>query len=127
MNLNTKHLKLGQTIYQALSQAVGPKKVYALRADSNTTLPFILFARTGYTADSDSDHRHTELISYEIEVRSSSYTESVDLATEVLEVLHSLQGKENIETIALNDSDEDTEDLGAIYVQRLSIDIQTYY
>lgn len=127
MNIKTQHHDIGKTIAARLAPIIGPGKVFALRADPETPLPLATYRRTAYEAEEDKDHRYTERVSQSIAILTSDYAQGISLAQDALKALHDLQGLSVIERITLDNSLEDTEEEGNIYVQILELTFHTYY
>lgn len=127
MNTKTRHHDIGKAIAATLAPIVGRGKVFALRADPDTPLPLVTYRRTAYEAEADKDQRYTEIVGETIAILSSDYREGIRLAQEALAALSALQGTQGIERITLDNSLEDTEEEGNIYVQILEITFHIAY
>lgn len=80
-------LNIGKAIYTILQTSIDiDKKIYPLIADEGTTFPFIIYKRTGLTPESTKDNTN-ENVSVEINIASSNYSESIDLAIKVRKAL----------------------------------------
>lgn len=103
-------LNIGKAIYTILQTSIDiDKKIYPLIADEGTTFPFIIYKRTGLTPESTKDNTN-ENVSVEINIASSNYSESIDLAIKVRKALEHKKGTYSdiaIEDIVIDDATED--------------------
>lgn len=103
-------LNIGKAIYTILQNSIDiDKKIYPLIADEGTTFPFIIYKRTGLTPESTKDNTN-ENVSVEINIASSNYSESIDLAIKVRKALEHKKGTYSdiaIEDIVIDDATED--------------------
>ena len=103
-------LNIGKAIYTILQTSIDiDKKIYPLIADEGTTFPFIIYKRTGLTPESTKDNTN-ENVSVEINIASSNYSESIDLAIKVRKALEHKKGIYSdiaIEDIVIDDATED--------------------
>ena len=103
-------LNIGKAIYTILQTSIDiDKKTYPLIADEGTTFPFIIYKRTGLTPESTKDNTN-ENVSVEINIASSNYSESIDLAIKVRKALEHKKGTYSdiaIEDIVIDDATED--------------------
>ena len=103
-------LNIGKAIYTILQTSIDiDKKIYPLIADEGTTFPFIIYKRTGLTPESTKDNTN-ENVSVEINIASSNYSESIDLAIKVRKALEHKKGSYSDIAIEDNVIDDATED-----------------
>ena len=88
-------LQIGKAIYAILANNK-IQKVYPLVADEGTTFPFIVYRRTGLKPASTKDrYNYKEMASMEIIVASDNYSESIQLAEQVKDILEHTRGTYN--------------------------------
>ena len=97
-----KNFRIGKEINRLLveSNVLGLNdKIFPLVANPNTTFPFLVYRRIGYTPRNNKDYVG-EIVTMEFNIASESYNESVEIANSVADIL---QGKETdlIENIQL--------------------------
>lgn len=118
-------LNIGKAIYTILQTSIDiDKKIYPLIADEGTTFPFIIYKRTGLTPESTKDNTN-ENVSVEINIASSNYSESIDLAIEVRKALEHKKGTYSdiaIEDIVIDDATEDY--IEDTFIQTLTFKIE---
>lgn len=118
-------LQIGKAIYAILAQN-NIQKVYPLVADEGTTFPFIVYRRTGLQPASTKDrYNYKEMATVELIVASDNYTDSIQLAEQVKNILEHTRGTFNdirIGEIELTESDEDY--LEDTFIQRLNFNIE---
>ncbi len=118
-------LNIGKAIYTILQTSIDiDKKIYPLIADEGTTFPFIIYKRTGLTPESTKDNTN-ENVSVEINIASSNYSESVDLAIKVRKALEHKKGTYSdivIEDIVIDDATEDY--IEDTFIQTLTFKIE---
>lgn len=118
-------LNIGKAIYTILQTSIDiDKKIYPLIADEGTTFPFIIYKRTGLTPESTKDNTN-ENVSVEINIASSNYSESIDLAIKVRKVLEHKKGTYSdiaIEDIVIDDATEDY--IEDTFIQTLTFKIE---
>lgn len=118
-------LNIGKAIYTILQTSIDiDKKIYPLIADEGTTFPFIIYKRTGLTPESTKDNTN-ENVSVEINIASSNYSESIDLAIKVRKALEHKKGTYSdiaIEDIAIDDATEDY--IEDTFIQTLTFKIE---
>ena len=118
-------LNIGKAIYTILQTSIDiDKKIYPLIADEGTTFPFIIYKRTGLTPESTKDNTN-ENVSVEINIASSNYSESIDLAIKVRKALEHKKGTYSdiaIEDIVIDDATEDY--IEDTFVQTLTFKIE---
>ena len=102
-------LNQGKTIYKLLQanpdlvKLIG-NKVYPLIADESTTFPFVVYNRIGFTLNGDKDG-NSNIIDFEFNIVASSYSDSVDVAQEVIKsLLH--KNTDEVEDIVLTGASE---------------------
>ena len=84
-------LNQGKTIYKLLQanpdlvKLIG-NKVYPLIADESTTFPFVVYNRISFTLNGDKDGE-SNIIDFEFNIVASSYSDSVNVAQEVIKSL----------------------------------------
>lgn len=118
-------LNIGKAIYTILQTSIDiDKKIYPLIADEGTTFPFIIYKRTGLTPESTKDNTN-ENVSVEINIVSSNYSESIDLAIKVRKALEHKKGTYSdiaIEDIVIDDATEDY--IEDTFIQTLNFKIE---
>ena len=118
-------LNIGKAIYTILQTSIDiDKKIYPLIADEGTTFPFIIYKRTGLTPESTKDNTN-ENVSVEINIASSNYSESIDLAIKVRKALEHKKGTYSdiaIEDIVIDDATEDY--IEDTFIQTLTFKIE---
>ena len=118
-------LNIGKAIYTILQTCKDiDKKIYPLIADEGTTFPFIIYKRTGLTPESTKDNTN-ENVSVEINIASSNYSESIDLAIKVRKALEHKKGTYSdiaIEDIVIDDATEDY--IEDTFIQTLTFKIE---
>lgn len=118
-------LQIGKAIYAILAQN-NIQKVYPLVADEGTTFPFIVYRRTGLQPTSTKDrYNYKEMASMEIIVAAENYTDSIQLAEKVKDILEHTRGTYNdikVGEISLSESDEDY--IEDTFIQRLNFNIE---
>lgn len=118
-------LNIGKAIYTILQTSIDiDKKIYPLIADEGTTFPFIIYKRTGLTPESTKDNTN-ENVSVEINIASSNYSESIDLAIKVRKALEHKKGTYSdiaIEDIVIDDATEDY--IEDTFIQTLNFKIE---
>lgn len=118
-------LNIGKAIYTILQTSVDiDKKIYPLIADEGTTFPFIIYKRTGLAPESTKDNTN-ENVSVEINIASSNYSESIDLAIKVRKALEHKKGTYSdiaIEDIVIDDATEDY--IEDTFIQTLTFKIE---
>ena len=118
-------LNIGKAIYTILQTSIDiDKKIYPLIADESTTFPFIIYKRTGLTPESTKDNTN-ENVSVEINIASSNYSESIDLAIKVRKALEHKKGTYSdiaIEDIVIDDATEDY--IEDTFIQTLTFKIE---
>ena len=97
-----KNFKIGKEINRLLEEGNVLKvshKIFPLVANPNTTFPFLVYRRIGFTPRSNKDYMG-EQVTMEMNIASEKYEESVEIANNVADIL---QGKETdlIEDIQL--------------------------
>ena len=95
-------------------------------ADEGTTFPFIVYRRTGLQPASTKDrYNYKEMASLEIIVAAENYTDSIQLAEKVKNILEHTRGTYNdikVGEISLSESDEDY--IEDTFIQRLNFNIE---
>lgn len=118
-------LNIGKAIYTILQTSIDiDKKIYPLIADEGTTFPFIIYKRTGLTPESTKDNTN-ENVSVEINIASSNYSESIDLAIKIRKALEHKKGTYSdiaIEDIVIDDATEDY--IEDTFIQTLTFKIE---
>ena len=118
-------LNIGKAIYTILQTSIDiDKKIYPLIADEGTTFSFIIYKRTGLTPESTKDNTN-ENVSVEINIASSNYSESIDLAIKVRKALEHKKGTYSdiaIEDIVIDDATEDY--IEDTFIQTLTFKIE---
>lgn len=118
-------LNIGKAIYTILQTSIDiDKKIYPLIADEGTTFPFIIYKRTGLTPESTKDNTNED-VSVEINIASSNYSESIDLAIKVRKALEHKKGTYSdiaIEDIVIDDATEDY--IEDTFIQTLTFKIE---
>lgn len=118
-------LNIGKAIYTILQTSIDiDKKIYPLIADEGTTFPFIIYKRTELTPESTKDNTN-ENVSVEINIASSNYSESIELAIKVRKALEHKKGTYSdiaIEDIVIDDATEDY--IEDTFIQTLTFKIE---
>lgn len=118
-------LNIGKAIYTILQTSIDiDKKIYPLIADEGTTFPFIIYKRTRLAPESTKDNTN-ENVSVEINIASSNYSESIDLAIKVRKALEHKKGTYSdiaIEDIVIDDATEDY--IEDTFIQTLTFKIE---
>lgn len=116
-------LEVGKAIYKILE---GIRNVYPLVADQGTEYPFIVYRRVSLSHANTKDRfNYQELATIEVIVASSSYTESIDLAKQVMYRLEHTRGIYNeisINEIKLVGAEEDY--IEDAFIQKLTFEIE---
>ena len=96
-----KNFKIGKEINRLLKNNVLGlgDKVFPLVANPNTTFPFLVYRRIGYTPRSNKDYVG-EIVSIEMNIATETYQEGVDIANQVADILERKE-TDIIETIQL--------------------------
>ena len=118
-----KNFKIGSEIRDVLSSALGDnvkKKIFPLVAPANTTFPFIVYRRSGYTPNSNKDFQ-SEIVFIEIAVITTEYAESVEIANNIADTLQAASS-ENIEKITGTNIIE--EYISDSFVQKINISVK---
>lgn len=118
-----KNFKIGSEIRDVLSSALGDnvkKKIFPLVAPANTTFPFIVYRRSGYTPNSNKDFQ-SEIVFIEIAVITTEYAESVEIANNIADTLQAASS-ENIEEITVTNIIE--EYISDSFVQKINISVK---
>ena len=118
-----KNFKIGSEIRDVLSSALGDnvkKKIFPLIAPANTTFPFIVYRRSGYTPNSNKDFQ-SEIVFIEIAVITTEYAESVEIANNIADTLQAASS-ENIEEITVTNIFE--EYLSDSFIQKINISVK---
>lgn len=102
-------LNQGKTIYKLLQanpdlvKLIG-NKVYPLIADESTTFPFVVYNRISFTLNGDKDGE-SNIIDFEFNIVASSYSDSVNVAQEVIKsLIH--KNTDEVEDIVLTGASE---------------------
>lgn len=116
-------LEVGKAIYKILE---GIKNVYPLVADQGTEYPFIVYRRVNLSHANTKDRfNYQELATVEVIVASNSYTESIELAKQVMYRLEHTRGLYNeisINEIKMVGAEEDY--IEDAFIQKLTFDIE---
>lgn len=124
-------LEIGKAIYSILSNDTQlvekvQNKIYPLVADLGTSIPFIVYKRSGIEPTDTKDCICQKVVYVEVVMASDNYNESVELASLVENALHNKRGTYagiNITDIKLEDADEDFID--DTFIQTLTFKIKT--
>lgn len=79
-------------------------KIFPLVAVANTTFPFVVYRRIGYTPQSNKDYTN-EQVSIEMNVASETYKEGQDIANSIADIL-TVQETDIIDEINLSNVSE---------------------
>lgn len=116
-------LEIGKAIFTILK---GIKNVYPLVADQGTEYPFVVYRRANLSHTNTKDRfNYQELATVEIVVAANNYTESVELAKQVMYRLEHTRGLYN--NISINEikmvgaEEEFIEDA---FVQKLTFEVE---
>lgn len=116
-------LEIGKAIFTILK---GIKNVYPLVADQGTEYPFVIYRRVSLQHSNTKDRfNYQELATVEVVVASNTYTESIELAKQVMYRLEHTRGIYNdisINEIKLTDAEE--EYIEDAFVQKLTFTIE---
>ncbi len=116
-------LEVGKAIFTILQ---GIKNVFPLVADEGTTYPFVVYKRAGLQHSNTKDRfNYQELATVEVIVAANNYTESIDIAKQVMYRLEHTRGKYcdiNISEIKLIDASEDY--IEDAFIQKLIFNIE---
>lgn len=122
---------IGRVVNALLSPIVSGK-VYALRAEANTQLPFLAYRRVGLSRfddlckDVDQDQYEIDI---QISIYATSYPESAEIMRKVIAAMRDIDLPRDIAGIIVSDIDlidgeEDCVDDGDIFVQTLIFKIR---
>lgn len=118
-----KNFKIGSEIRDILSSALGDnvkKKIFPLIAPANTTFPFIVYRRSGYTPNSNKDFQ-SEIVFIELAVITTEYAESVEIANNIADILQAYKS-ENVDEITVTNIFE--EYISDSFVQKINISVK---
>lgn len=84
-----KNFEIGKEINRLLKNNVLGlgDKIFPLVANPNTTFPFLVYRRIGYTPRSNKDYMG-EQVTMELNIATESYQEGVDIANSVSDILN---------------------------------------
>ena len=116
-------LEIGKAIYKVLE---GTTKVYPLVADMGASYPFIVYRRSGLSHANTKDRfNYQELATVEVVVAAASYTESIQIAKQVLGRMEHTRGLYegiSISEIKLVGAEEDY--IEDAFIQKLTFNIE---
>lgn len=118
-----KNFKIGSEIRDILSSALGENvkaKIFPLVAPANTTFPFLVYRRSGYSPNSDKDFQG-EIVFIELAVITTEYAESVEIANKVADILQAYKS-ENVDEITVTNIFE--EYISDSFVQKINISVK---
>lgn len=118
-----KNFKIGSEIRDILSSALGENvkaKIFPLVAPANTTFPFLVYRRSGYSPNSDKDFQ-SEIVFIELAVITTEYAESVEIANKVADILQAYKS-ENVDEITVTNIFE--EYISDSFVQKINISVK---
>lgn len=107
----TTGISILKSIYKLLSAnveltSIVGNRMYPIIANEDTTFPFIIYQRDSVSAEYTKDWRTNDNINISINIASTTYNQSIDIAELVRTAI---EGKkvDNINTIRLTGCDED--------------------
>ena len=107
----TTGISILKSIYKLLSSnveltSIVGNRMYPIIANEDTTFPFIVYQRDSVSAEYTKDWRTNDNINISINIASTTYNQSIDIAELVRTAI---EGKrvDNINTIRLTGCDED--------------------
>lgn len=116
-------LEIGKAIFTILK---GIKNVYPLVADQGTEYPFVVYRRVNLSHANTKDRfNYQELATVEVVVAANNYTESVELAKQVMYRLEHTRGLYNeisINEIKMVGAEE--EYIEDAFIQKLTFEIE---
>lgn len=122
-------LRIGKEIYSLLNgsdeltKLVG-NKIYPIIVEKETSYPFIVYKRTTIIPDYTKDFHFKDSVLLDIICVSDDYSESIDIASIVRELLEDKRfNSMGIESIKVESADEDFIDNA--YIQTISFNIIT--
>lgn len=122
-------LRIGKEIYSLLNgcdeltKLVG-NKIYPIIVEKETSYPFIVYKRTTIIPDYTKDFHFKDSVLLDIICVSDDYSESIDIASIVRELLEDKRfNSMGIESIKVESADEDFIDNA--YIQTISFNITT--
>lgn len=118
-----KNFKIGSEIRDILSSALAENvkgKIFPLVAPANTTFPFIVYRRSGYSPNGNKDIQ-SEIVFIELAVITTEYAESVEIANKVADILQAASS-ENIDEITVTNIFE--EYISDSFVQKINISVK---
>lgn len=96
-------LNIGKYIYSVLNDSKDITcKVYPLIADNDAKYPFIIYRRVNLQSESSKDGYYEDSVSIEITVVSDKYSDSVDIATKIRNLLE--KQSVNYDDLVINDA-----------------------
>lgn len=116
-------LEIGKAIFTILK---GIKNVYPLVADQGTEYPFVIYRRVNLSHANTKDRfNYQEVATVEVVVAANNYTESVELAKQVMYRLEHTRGLYNdisINEIKMIGAEEDF--IEDAFVQKLTFEVE---
>jgi hypothetical protein len=98
-------LNIGKYIYSVLNgseEITSLAKTYPLIADNDAKYPFIIYRRVNLSSNSSKDGYYEDDVTIEITVVSDKYSDSVDIATKIRNLLE--RQSVNYEDLEINDT-----------------------
>ncbi len=108
---------------QALVALVG-NKIFPLAVQADEKRPFLIYQRTGLAPAYTKDTRQKDSVFMGITIISERYSESVEIASEVIEALEHKRGKHagvDIDDIKLLDANEEADEIN--FIQALEFEV----
>lgn len=122
-------LRIGKEIYsllngcETLTKLVG-NRIYPIIVEKETSYPFIVYRRTTIIPDYTKDFHFKDSVLLDIICVSNDYSESIDIASIVRELLEDKRFKQlGIDSIKVESAEEDFID--DAYIQTISFNITT--
>nr|DAJ56073.1 MAG TPA: hypothetical protein [Caudoviricetes sp.]DAU72603.1 MAG TPA: hypothetical protein [Caudoviricetes sp.] len=110
---------VGKSLYKALSPILNGK-VFSVRAEANTSVPYMVYFRTGRGDDErgDKDAGLANDTHVKVNIYTSTYSEGIKIAENVVTKLLN-EENEGIDECTLTDAIEGSTEDGAVFVQSL--------
>jgi hypothetical protein len=115
-------LKTNEIIYKILTSStelntIVNQNIYAIDAPIDTPLPLVVYSRSIDLAH-NKDY-YTAEIDYEIGCYSDNYTESLDIAQIIFDLINNYE-ENNVKKILIYSINEEISDTGSIFLQKLN-------
>ncbi len=118
-------LNLGKYIYNSLTNSKTITcKVYPLVADNNAKFPFIIYKRVNLFSSECKDGTYQDNVTMEIDVITDTYTEGIDIANKVRDILQ--KQYVNYQDMEINDASITmaSEEYNSGYIQRMQFNFK---